>query len=134
MRAKTAALAIGAIFILVGLLGFIDNPIIGDSDKAIFHADTLHNWVHIISGVLFVLVAVASPASASMVLILFGIVYTIIGIVGFISIGSDGMGKVLGFLHVNGADNFLHVALGVIILFAGIASRKTVVTSETSRI
>jgi hypothetical protein len=134
MRAKTAALAIGAIFILVGLLGFIDNPIIGDSDKAIFHADTLHNWVHIISGVLFVLVALASPASASMVLILFGIVYTIIGIVGFISIGSGGMGKVLGFLHVNGADNFLHVALGVIILFAGIATRRTVVTTETSRV
>ena len=128
MKAKTAALAIGAIFIAVGLLGFVDNPIIGDSDNAIFHADTLHNWVHIGSGILFVLVALAMPASATAVLILFGIVYTIIGVIGFFSIGSEGLGKVLGILHVNGADNYLHVALGLIIFIAGIASRKVAVT------
>src|ERR671913_164649 len=110
MKAKTAALTIGAIFILIGLLGFTNNPIVGEADKAIFHADTMHNWVHIISGVLFVLVALAAPTSASIVLIIFGIVYTIIGIIGFVSIGSEGMGTVLGILHVNGADNFLHVA------------------------
>jgi len=34
MTAKTAALAIGVIFIAVGLLGFIDNPIVGSSEKA----------------------------------------------------------------------------------------------------
>ncbi len=124
MKAKTASLLIGVVFIAVGLLGFVDNPIIGDSDNAIFHADTLHNLVHIISGSLLVLVALAAPASASMVLIVFGVVYAIIGIVGFLSIGSEGMGKVLGFLHVNGADNFLHVALGVIIFISGVASRK----------
>jgi hypothetical protein len=83
MKAKTAALVIGAIFIAVGLLGFIDNPIIGDSGTAIFHADTLHSWVHIISGILFVLVAVAVTASASTALIFFGIVYAIIGVAGF---------------------------------------------------
>jgi hypothetical protein len=124
MKAKTASLLIGVVFIAVGLLGFVDNPIIGDSDDAIFHADTLHNLVHIISGSLLVLVALAAPASASMVLIVFGVVYAIIGIVGFLSIGSEGMGKVLGFLHVNGADNFLHIALGVIIFISGVASRK----------
>lgn len=124
MKAKTAALTIGVIFLAVGLLGFVDNPIIGDSDNAIFHADTLHNWVHIGSGILLTLVALAMPASASAVLIVFGIVYAIIGVIGFISVGSEGMGKVLGILHVNGADNFLHVALGVIIFIAGMASRK----------
>ena len=124
MKAKTAALAIGLIFIAVGLLGFVDNPIIGDSDNAIFHADTLHNWVHIGSGILFLLVALAMPASASAVLILFGIVYAIIGVIGFFSIGSEGLGKVLGILHVNGADNYLHIALGVVIFISGVASRK----------
>lgn len=125
MKPKTAALAIGAVFIAVGLLGFVDNPIIGDSENAIFHADTLHNWVHIISGLLLVFVAMATPASAAMVLIVFGVVYALIGVVGFIAIGTEGMGKVLGFLHVNGADNFLHVGLGLVILLAGIATRRT---------
>jgi hypothetical protein len=29
------------------------------------------------------------------------------------------MGKILGFLHVNGADNYLHIVLGLVILLAG---------------
>ena len=127
MTAKTAALAIGLIFIAVGLLGFIDNPIIYDSETAIFHADRTHNLVHIVSGVLFVLIALASPASAKTFLILFGIVYLAIGVGGLMSFGTEGMGKVLGFLHVNGNDNLLHVGLGVVIFLAGIVSKRSVV-------
>ena len=129
MTAKTAALAIGIIFIVVGLLGFIDNPIIGSSQQAIFHADTVHNMVHIVSGVLFVLVAMAAPASASTVMIIFGIVYLIIGILGITSVGEDGMAKLLGFLHVNAADNYLHIALGVVIALAGMITRQKPVTA-----
>ena len=129
MTARTAALAIGIIFIVVGLLGFIDNPIVGSSEKAIFHTDTVHNMVHIISGVLFVLVAMAAPASASTVMIIFGIVYLLIGILGITSVGEDGMTKLLGFLHVNAADNYLHIALGIVITLAGMITRRRPVTA-----
>ncbi len=129
MTAKTAALLIGIIFIATGLLGFIENPIVGASENAIFHADTVHNMVHIISGVLFVLVAMAAPGSAAGFMVLFGIVYLAIGIIGFVSFGGEGMGKVFGFLHVNGADNYLHIALGVVILLAGLITRRRVVTA-----
>ena len=129
MTAKTAALAIGIIFIVVGLLGFIDNPIVGSSEKAIFHADTVHNMVHIISGLLFVLVAMAAPASASTVMIIFGIVYLLIGILGITSVGENGMAKILGFLHVNAADNYLHIALGIVIALAGMITRRRTVTA-----
>jgi hypothetical protein len=128
MTAKSAALLIGFIFIAVGLLGFIDNPIIGASQEAIFHADTFHNGVHIGSGILFVLIAMAAPGFASTMMILFGIVYLLIGVAGLISYGTNGFGKVLGVLHVNGADNLLHVGLGLLILIAGIATRKAIVT------
>ena len=129
MTAKTAALIIGIIFIAVGLLGFIDNPIIADSENAIFHADTVHNTVHIISGVLFALVALAAPGFAATFMVIFGIVYLALGIIGFATIGDQGMTKVLGFLHVNGADNYLHIALGIVITLAGMATRrKPVVT------
>ena len=126
MTAKTSALIIGIIFIAVGLLGFIDNSIIGTSDNAIFHADTVHNMVHIGSGILFILFALAATGSTGTFLIVFGIVYLAIGILGLISFGAKGMGTVLGILHVNGADNLLHVALGAVIFLAGIVSRKTV--------
>ena len=71
MSTKTAALVIGVIFILVGLLGFVENPVIGTSENAIFHADTVHNMVHIISGALFVLIAMAAPAYTGTFLIVF---------------------------------------------------------------
>ena len=124
MSAKKLSLAFGVIFIAVGLLGYFNNPIIGLAENAIFHADGMHNIVHIVSGVLFLLVALAAPASSRRFLILFGIVYLLVGVIGFISMGTTGMGQVLGFLHVNGADNYLHVGLGLIILVCGLASRK----------
>jgi hypothetical protein len=120
MTTKTAALIIGTIFIAVGLLGFVANPVIGESADAIFHADTTHNAVHIVSGVLFLIVALASPASAGGFLKLFGLVYLAIGIAGIVQFGTSGMGKVLGFLHVNGNDNLLHIGLGVVIFLAGL--------------
>jgi hypothetical protein len=127
MTAKSAAILFGVVFIAVGLLGFIDNPIIGTSANAIFHADTVHNAVHIGSGVLFILFALASPGAASGFMILFGIVYLAIGILGMVSIGGEGMTKLLGVLHVNGADNYLHIALGAVILIAGFATRSRAV-------
>ena len=130
MTAKTLAIIIGVIFIAVGLLGFIDNPVIGTSENAIFHADTVHNMVHIISGVLFVLVAMAAPGSAATFMLVFGIIYLALGVLGFATIGEEGMTKLLGFLHVNAADNYLHIALGIVIALAGLATRsKSVVVS-----
>jgi len=123
MTAKTAAIIIGLLFVAVGLLGYVDNPIVGSSEGAIFHTDNIHNIVHIASGALFLLVAFVAPGSASGFLKLFGIVYLIIGVIGFVQYGTDGMGKVLGFLHVNGADNFLHVGLGIVIFLAGFFRR-----------
>src|SRR5687768_4076956 len=118
MQPRTASLIIGVIFLLVGLLGFIPNPLFGEHD-AMFHTDTVHNMVHIVSGILFLVFALAIPQSASTFMKIFGIVYLLIGILGFINIGDEGTTTLLGFLHVNGADNYLHVALGLIIFLAG---------------
>ena len=123
MTTKTAAILIGIVFIAVGLLGFVSNPIIGESESAIFHADSVHNMVHIISGALFLIVGLFAPGSASILLKVFGLVYLLLGVLGLINIGTEGMCTLLGFLHVNGADNLLHIALGVVIFLAGFARR-----------
>ena len=117
MNAKTASIIFGIVFILVGILGFIPNGIINPHD-AIFHADALHSTVHLVSGVLFLIVGFATPGSAAIFCKIFGVVYFLLGVLGFINFGTDGMGELLGFLHVNGADNYLHVGLGILI-FAG---------------
>ena len=122
MSSKSAALLIGVVFIAVGLLGFIDNPIIGTAEGAIFHADATHNYVHIASGVLFALVALMAPRSSAGFMMLFGIVYLAIGVVGMVS----GTGSVFGFLHVNEADNYLHIGLGIVIFLLGVITRRRV--------
>jgi hypothetical protein len=119
MNTRTACLIIGIIFIAVGLLGFVPNPVVGDSPDAIFHADTIHNAVHIVSGVLFLLVGLAAPARSAFFLKAFGLVYFALGVIGFFAIGSAGSTALLGFLHINGADNYLHIGLGVVIFLAG---------------
>jgi Domain of unknown function (DUF4383) len=123
MNSKTASIIIGLLFLAVGALGFIPNPIVGAHDS-IFHADTTHNMVHIVSGLLFVLIALAMPPNAGIFCKIFGVVYLLIGVVGLIQFGKDGMGQLFGFLHVNGADNFLHIGLGLVIFLAGTLKSK----------
>jgi len=124
MTAKAGALIWAFAFLAVGALGFIDNPIIGASESALFHADTFHNWVHIASGAVFLLIGIAAPGAARGFLILFGIVYLALGVIGLIQFGMNGMGKLFGLLHVNGADNLLHIGLGVLIALTGLSARR----------
>jgi hypothetical protein len=124
MTAKNAAMILGIIFLAVGVLGFLPNPIIANSHDAIFHADTVHSIVHIVSGLLFVITAVAMPAAAGTVLKIFGAVYFLLGVWGMLVIGDEGTTTLMGFLHVNGADNYLHLGLGLIIFLAGMLKPK----------
>ena len=124
MNSKTASILIGLVFLAVGCLGFVANPIIGGSHDAIFHADKTHNIVHLVSGALFLLIAVAMPASAAGFCKVFGVVFLALGVWGLFQYGTEGMGKLLGFLHVNGADNFLHIGLGFVIFLAGFLKTK----------
>ena len=118
MNTRIASIIVGITFILVGILGFFPNPIVGTHDS-IFHADTVHNMVHIISGTLFLLVAFAAPQRSAAFMKLFGVIYFLIGMAGLLTIGTANETKLLGFLHVNGPDNFLHIFLGVVIFLLG---------------
>lgn len=118
MNNVTAAGIIGVTFILVGVIGFFPNPIIADSPDAIFHADAIHSSVHILSGIFFLVFVIGVREYLSVFMKVFGIVYFGLGVMGLILAGSSGMTRLLGFLHVNGADNYLHLALGVLIFVA----------------
>jgi hypothetical protein len=132
MTAKSLSTLIGLAFLAVGILGFISNPIIGDSPEAIFHADAFHNGVHIGSGILFLLIPFLAPGATNGFMILFGIVYLGLGILGLVTMGSEGMAKLLGLLHVNAADNYLHIGLGLVILIAGLATRRPSASGNTA--
>lgn len=115
--AKKLTIIFGIVFVVIGLLGFIDNPIVGRSGY--FMTNALHDWVHIISGVIFLIVAARSESASSTVLTVFGVIYLLVTLLGFVA-ASDG--NLLG-LTVNGPDNILHLVLAIVFLAAGLGTR-----------
>jgi Domain of unknown function (DUF4383) len=111
MTAKLAAIVLGIVFVVIGLLGFVNNPVLG-----LFQVNTAHNLVHLISGIVLLGGAYSSLGSG-MALKIIGVVYALVAILGFFLVSSDGM--LLGFIAMNEADKWLHVVLAVVILAAG---------------
>jgi len=102
----------GAIFVLVGLLGFVPNPIV--SPDGLFAVNTMHNLVHLLTGAAFL--AGAQFGYARKTTIGIGIYYVAVTLIGFLT-KSDMM---LGLIHINVADRWLHAGLAVAILSAGL--------------
>ncbi len=111
---KTILTILGVVFLAIGVLGFVSDPLLG-----IFEVDALHNIIHILSGAL-ALVAVSMGASAMTTYSrVFGIVYALVAVLGFVS-GTT----VLGLIAVNLADNVLHLVLAVVFLYLGFGQGK----------
>jgi hypothetical protein len=121
--AQWYCLIFGATLLLVGIIGFAadagfdtGSDIDGDKLLGIFEVSGIHNLIHIASGA--VLLAFAGKREGARLAALgFGVVYLVVTIVGFIQ-GDN----VLGIIPVNSADNFLHVAISLLAIAAGLAS------------
>jgi hypothetical protein len=112
MTAKNAAMIIGIVFLIVGVLGYIPNPIVGPAGT--FLTNPLHNIVHIVSGIVL-LIGVYTSFGSSMALKIVGVVYGLVAIGGFFMV----MDGVMMGVAINEADKWLHVALAIVILAAG---------------
>ncbi len=119
--AKQIMYLVGAVFIVLGLIGFVNDPILG-----IFDVDMLHNLIHLISGVLALVFASQGEPQARRFALILGVVYGLVTILGFMT----GAGKILGLVSVNGADNILHLVLTVVFLIVGL--KKPAMTSSPS--
>jgi hypothetical protein len=115
--AKKFAMIFGWIFVVLGVLGFFGNPIVGEGPGAIFMADTAHNIVHLVSGIIFLWVAYGAAEKSVTVLKVFGVIYLLVAIIGFFS----STGSILGLIMSNGADNWLHLVLGVLFFWGGMS-------------
>ncbi len=80
-----------------------------------FHVNTAHNFVHLASGIVFLLCGMAGASASRMFFKIFGIVYALVAGLGFMK----GNGLVLGMISNNTADTWLDVVLAVVMLFLG---------------
>ncbi len=113
---KTLAMVFGAVFLLVGILGFIPAATPDDKLLGLFMVGGIHNVIHVLSGALAIAGAMTSEKYAQLYFRVFGSVYALVTVVGFIQKDS-----VLGIFPINTADNFLHLVLAVAILAVGFA-------------
>jgi hypothetical protein len=130
---STAAL-VGAVFLLVGILGFIpgitthygDMSFAGHGSDAkllgIFQVSILHNIVHLLFGVVGIALAKTWDGARNF-LVGGGVVYLLLWLLGIIGAGD--------WIPSNTADNWLHFVLGLGMVAAGYvlsrgAARRTV--------
>lgn len=119
--AKKLAVLFGIVFVFVGILGFIPNPLI--SANGLFLTDGLHNIVHFLIGVILLIVAVSAPAKSALWLKIFGGIYLLLVVLGFLFIPSGGV--LLGLVSMDSADHWLHLVLGVVLLVGGMVGGKS---------
>jgi hypothetical protein len=117
---RTATMAVGAVFLLVGVLGFVPGvttnydamEFAGHESGAeligIFQVSILHNIVHLLFGVAGLAMA-KSVQGATTYLMGGGAIYIVLAIYGAV-IGHD---TEANFVPLNNADDWLHLALGL---------------------
>lgn len=122
--AKTVCKILGVVFILVGLVGFVSPGFLGT------HLSLTHNLVHLISGAVALYFGFSATLSAARLFcIVFGAVYELLGICGFLlGDGPDRMFEALSGigLHLGTMDHVVHILLGVVFLAGGFLTRADV--------
>ncbi|MFB8369883.1 DUF4383 domain-containing protein [Pseudarthrobacter sp. NPDC055928] len=117
---QKASLAVGAVFLLVGILGFVPGitanfdqlHFAGHHSEAmllgLFQVSALHNIVHLLFGAAGIALA-RTAAGARSFLLYGGIIYLVLFVYGLV-VPQDSAGN---FVPLNGFDNGLHLLLGV---------------------
>lgn len=138
--ANRIATILGIGFLLVGILGFVMPSLLGA------HLSLAHNLVHIISGAVALWLGLkGTPGAAKTFCIVFGAVYLLLGVAGFVA-GADmepstgiphandtRMLKVIpGQLELGTMDHVIHVLLGAIFLVGGLATRAPAATPRNT--
>jgi hypothetical protein len=134
---QLAALAVGAVFLLVGILGFIpgittnydDLSFAGHDSMAklvgIFEVSVLHNIVHLLFGIAGIALSRTVPGARNY-LIGGGVIYLVLWLYGLIIDQTSSA----NFVPVNTADNWLHFLLGVGMIALGVLLTRRLTTAR----
>jgi len=124
---RTAATVVGAVFVLVGVLGFIPGittnygslGFAGHESEALllglFQVSVLHNLVHLAFGAAGIVMA-RTVAGARNYLVWGGAVYLVLWVYGLLV----GHSSPANFVPLNTADNWLHLVLGLGMIALGV--------------
>jgi hypothetical protein len=103
----------GPIFIIIAIWGFIA----GDR-VLMFHVNPAHNWIHLISGALATWAGFSNERMAKNFSLVFGSIYGLVAILGFARFE-----PLVEALHLNMADNWLHLLIAAVFLVGAFVQR-----------
>ena len=130
--AKTICTILGIVFLLVGLLGFVNHDLMGT------HLSAAHNIVHILSGAVALYLGLKGTLGAARTFCLvFGLVYLLLGVAGFMFGGQGTPGVpgptdarllrvIPGVLELGTADHGVHLLLGAVFLLGAFLTKVAV--------
>ncbi|KZE36187.1 DUF4383 domain-containing protein [Microbacterium sp. T32] len=123
---RIVATVFGAVYLLVGLLGFAVTGGVGFASSegnlllGIFAVNPLHNIAHLLIGAALLVAGLANARAAKGVNTTVGAVYLLLGIVGFFLTGPANI------LALNVPDHFLHLASAVVLLGVGLGAERNI--------
>ena len=118
--ANRIATVLGVVFLLIGVLGFVMPGLLGA------HLSLAHNIIHLVSGAIALWLGLkGTPSGAKTFCIVFGAVYLLLGICGYLlGTGDDRMLTLIPDQLMFGTmDHLIHIAFGVIFLIGGFMTR-----------
>jgi hypothetical protein len=111
------AVLFGVILLVVGVLGFVPAVTKNEMLLGIFHVNTVHNIVHLLSGAVALFCGMTSVGAARNYFRIFGVVYGAVAVLGLMHMGEHT--NLLGLISNNDADTYLHIAISVVSLILG---------------
>lgn len=127
---RTLVNILGAVFLLIGVLGFVAPHMAGA------HLGMAHNIIHLGSGALALYFGLKGSASAFRAFCwVFGLVYGLLGIVGFIAgVGTERMLSVIpGQLVLGTMDHIIHIVLGALFVIAALSASRAILPRHEHR-
>ena len=122
---RAVATIFGAVYMLVGLLGFAVTGGVGFIATegglllGVFAVNPLHNIAHLLIGGALLIAGIVSLRAAKTVNVVVGAAYLLLGIVGFFLVGTGA-----NILALNTADHFLHLASALVLLGVGLGAER----------
>jgi hypothetical protein len=103
----------GIVLVVVGLIGFLDTPLVGAASGALVPTDALHNVVHLGTGVLALWIAFGLSGRTQVDALLgFGVLYVVIFLAVLVSPTLFGLFSV----PANAVVHVIHAALAAVSL------------------
>ena len=118
--ARIVTLVFGAVYVLVGVLGFLGDPIVAEGSHpdmqsatgnllGIFPINAIHNVVHLLIGAALLYGSTAHDRAIAVARAV-GVVYLLVGLLGIFAPDT------FGIMPIGGADIGLHLASAAILL------------------